>query len=120
MQLNKMTLAWYGSLPFQYYREFIEFFKKESMEDRAKLAGFYLRNLILTNINFWDPSLRLGDMQLMALASWLTHEETKVEEVERVIRKEKEEPLSVITELVSPKAIINNQNLISFDPKLAP
>jgi len=34
-------------------------------------------------------------MQLMELASWLTHEETRVEEVKRVMTKEENEPLYI-------------------------
>ena len=49
------------------------------MEDREKLVDFYMQNLILTYFNFWDPNSRLGYMQLMALPSWLTHEEARVE-----------------------------------------
>jgi len=58
------------------------------MEDKAKLVEFYMHNLTLTNMNFWDPNEILVDIQLMALASWMTHEETRAEEVERVMTKE--------------------------------
>ena len=56
----------------------------------------------------------------MALASLLTHEEKRVEEVKIVMTKEEKEPLYIIVELVSPKATINNHNLISLDPELTP
>jgi len=56
----------------------------------------------------------------MALAYWLTHEETRVEEVKKVMTKEEKGPLYIKAELVSPKAAINNHNLISFDVVLAP
>jgi len=31
----------------------------------------------------WDPNVKLGDLQLMALASWMSHEEVK-----RIVEKE--------------------------------
>lgn len=69
-------------------------------------------------MKFWDPNLRLGDAQLMALASCLAHDqETRVEEVKKVMAKEESEPLYIIVELVSPKALISNHNLISTYPK---
>ena len=65
------------------------------MEDKEKLVEFYTLNLTLTNMIFWDPNARLGDMQLMALASKMTHEETGVREMKRVIIKEEKEPFYI-------------------------
>jgi len=45
-----------------------------SAEDKAKLAEFYLHNMGLLDMNFWDPNAALGDLQLMAMASWMSHE----------------------------------------------
>lgn len=56
----------------------------------------------------------------MALASWLVHEEATVEEVKKVIAKEASEPLYIIVELKTPKAIIRNHSLIFENPKLSP
>jgi len=56
----------------------------------------------------------------MSLASWLNNEETWDEEVKNVKTKEEKEPLYIREELVSPKAIIKNHNLISNDAALAP
>ena len=33
------------------------------------MAEFYLHNMALTDMNVWDPNSRLGDLQLMAMAS---------------------------------------------------
>jgi len=44
------------------------------------------------DMNFWDWNSRLGYMQLMALSSWLIHEETRVEELKRAIEKKKRKP----------------------------
>ena len=59
-------------------------------------------------------------MQLMALAAWLSHEETMDEELKMVMKKEEKEPLYIRADLVSTKVIINNHNLISYDDTLAP
>lgn len=93
LQFQIKTLAQYGSFPFQDYRQFIEFCNQTNMEDMEKLVEFYVHNLTLENMNFWDPNSRLGDMHLMALASWMTHEETRVEEVKKVMEKEEKESL---------------------------
>lgn len=57
------------------------------------MVEFYMHNLILIDMNFWDPNSRMGDVQLMVLASWLTHEEAGVEEVKRIMTRETNEHL---------------------------
>lgn len=89
MQFQIKTLAQHGSMPFQDYKQFIELCDKSSIEDKAKLVVFYMHNLTLTNINVWDANENMGDMKLMALVAWMTHEETKVEEVKKVMSREK-------------------------------
>jgi len=89
------------------------------MEDRAKLAEFYLHNLTIIDMNVWDPNAKLGDLQLMALASWIRHEEARVEEVKRVLAKEEKEPLYTRGDQISSKVVINNHIIISNDAKLA-
>ena len=49
------------------------------MIDKAKMVEFYIDNLVLIDLNIWDPNPRMGDMQLMALASWMVNEETRVQ-----------------------------------------
>ena len=56
----------------------------------------------------------------MALAYWLTFEEEWDKEVKNVISKEEKKPFYIKFELLSPKIVINNKNLISYDPHLAP
>jgi len=48
-----------------------------SVEDKAKITQFYLHNMALIDMNLWDPNARLGDLQLMAMASWMSHEEKR-------------------------------------------
>ena len=43
------------------------------------MAEFYFHNINLTDMNFWDPNVKLGDLKLMALASWMNHEESRAE-----------------------------------------
>lgn len=90
------------------------------MEDKTRLVGFYTHNLTLTNMNFMDPNARLGDTQLTALASWMTHEEVRDEEVKRVMEKEEKEPLYIRVELVSPMVVTSNHRIIYNDVDLAP
>ena len=52
-----------------------------SAEDKVKLAKFYLHNMALTDMNLWDPNVALGDLQLMAMASWISHEEKRAVEI---------------------------------------
>ena len=71
-------------------------------------------------MNHWDPNSRLGNMQLMALAYWLVHEETRLEEVKRVITKEEKEILYIRAQLMSSKSVMRNHSLISNDVVLEP
>ena len=48
LQFQIKTLAQHGSMPFHDYKKFIEFFNQASMEDKEKLAEFYIHNLSLT------------------------------------------------------------------------
>lgn len=80
-------------MSFQYYRQFIELCDNSTLEDKDKLSEFYLCNLSLTNLNVWNPNAELGDLQLMALSSWMSHEEAKAKEVKGIVEKEEREPL---------------------------
>jgi len=46
-------------------------------------------------MNVWDPNAKLGDLQLMDLASWMNHEESRVAEMKRILAKEKNEPIFI-------------------------
>jgi len=45
------------------------------------MVEFYLQNMALTDLNVWDPNVELGDLQLMALVSWMNHEESRATEM---------------------------------------
>ena len=83
------------------------------------MADFYRHNLVLINLNIWDSNPRMGGMKLMALASWMVNEETRSQDMERVIRRENREPLHIMVELFSPRGVINNHIKIERDPELA-
>lgn len=69
LQFQVKTLAQRGTIPFQNYGQFMHLCATSSIEDKAKLAEFYLHNMALPNMNFWDLNVALGDLQLMAMAS---------------------------------------------------
>jgi len=75
-------------MPFQDYRHFIDLCYQSTLEDRAKMSDFYFHNMDLTNMNVWDPNAKLGDLQLMALASWMNHEESRAEEMKKILARE--------------------------------
>ena len=64
-------------MPFQDYRKFMDLCDQRISEDKAKMAEFYLHNMALTDLNMWDPNSMPGDLQLMAMASWMNHEELR-------------------------------------------
>jgi len=44
--------------------------------------------MALTYLNVWDPNAKLGDLQMMALASWMNHEEARVAEMKKILARE--------------------------------
>lgn len=114
------TLAQRGTMPFQHYRQFINLYDQIILEDRAKMSEFYLHNLALTYLNVWDPNSKLGDLKLMALESWINHEEERATEMNKLMAREETEPLKVRFEQSNPMAVISTHNRIANDPKLAP
>lgn len=78
-----------------------------SSEDKAKLSEFYLHNLALPNMNSWDPNAAVWDVQLMAMASWLNHEEKRAAEVQNIMNRELHEPLLIRVEPEDPLVLIS-------------
>ena len=58
-------------------------------------------------------------MQLITLASGIVNEETREQEIRRVMRRENREPLHIREELLNPREVINNHMNIERDPELA-
>ena len=59
------------------------------------MSKFNLHNMTLMDMNVWDPNAELGDLQLMALASWMNHEESRAAEMKKISAREKIEPLMI-------------------------
>jgi hypothetical protein len=95
LQFQINTLAQRGISQLQDPQQFTELCSTSSSEDKAKLAEFYLHNLALPNVVSWDPNTALGDMQLMAFASWLNHEDKRAAEAKAVMNRELNEPLLI-------------------------
>ena len=79
-------------MPFQDYRQFIDLYDQSALEDRAKMAEFFLHNMALIYMNIWDPNAELGDLQLMALASSMNYEKSRAVEMKRILVREKNDP----------------------------
>lgn len=94
-------------MPFQDYKQFTDLCDQSLAEDKAKIAKFYLHNMALIDMKLWDPNARLGDLQLMAMASWMNHEEKRATEIKRLMAKEKNEPLMIRAEPSDPMALIS-------------
>lgn len=84
------------------------------------MAEFYMHNMALIDMNVWDPNVRLGDLQLMAMASWMKHEELRVVEIRRLMIKEQNEPLMIRAEPSDPMALINTHSLLANNPHISP
>lgn len=57
--------------------------------------------MALTNLNVWDPNAKLGDLQQIALASWMSHEEARAKEVKGVLEREERDPLYIRVEHIN-------------------
>jgi len=117
-QIN--NLAQRGITPFQNYHQFAALCGSSSSEDRAKLSEFYLHNLALPNMNAWDPNTVIGDVQLMAMASWMNHEEKRATEVRSIMSRELSEPLMIRAEPDDPLAVISTHQHLANSPQDLP
>lgn len=99
LQFKIKTLAQRGTIPFQDYGQFMHICDHNSVEDKEKLVEFYLHNMELNDKNLWDPNDTLGDLQLMAMASWMIHEEKRSVEIQKLMAKELSEPLMIRAKL---------------------
>jgi len=107
-------------MPFQDYKQFTDLCDQSSAEDKAKIAESYFHNLALTDMKLWDPNASLGDLQLMAMASWMNHEEKRAAEIKKLMEKEKNEPLMIQAKPVNPIALISVHQLLPNNPQSAP
>jgi len=91
-----------------------------SLEHKARLLEFYIHNLALPNMNLWDPNAAVGNVQLVAMASWLNHEEKRVAEVRNVMDRELKEPLMIIAEPADPSTVIYAHQHLANDFQALP
>ena len=110
LQFQIKTLAQRGTMPFQDYRQFIGIFDQSTLEDRAKMTEFYLHNMALKDLNVWDHNEKLGGLKLMALATWMNHDEARAIEMKKILAREQTEPLMIRVEQSNPMAIISTHN----------
>ena len=96
----------------------MDIYKQANMADQEKTAKFYAHNLVLTNLDTWDPNPTMGDMQLMDLVSWMMNEDTRATEIWWVMRRRNRETLHIRPELFSPRVVILNRRGIERDPPL--
>ena len=57
-------------------------------------------------------------MKLMALASWMSNAEDR-EEVKKAMKREGKEPLQIRAEIINPRGVINNHQMIADEANLA-
>jgi len=72
-----------------------------------------MHNLALTYLNVWDPNENLGDLQLMALVSWMSHDEARAKEMKLIVEKVEKEPLYIRAEQINSMVVITNHKIIS-------
>ena len=98
----------------------MELCDQSTPKDKVEMAEFYLHNIALIDMNVWDPNAKLGDMQLMAMSSWINHEELRAAEMKRLLIKEQNEPLMIRAKPSDPMALINTHNFLSNDLQISP
>jgi len=103
-------------MPFQDYKQLMDLCDQTSSEDKAKIVEFYMHNMALTEMNVWDPNGRLGDLQLMAMASWMNHEELMAAKIRNFMIKEQNEPLMIRARPSNPMPLISTHNLLANNP----
>jgi len=69
-------------------------------------------------MNIWDPNPYRGDTQLLALSSYLRHEEIIVEEINKTMDGELREPLWIRNEHQNASILISTHVILAEDPKI--
>ena len=79
-----------------------------------------MHNFTLPNMNAWNPNTVIGDVQLMSMASWMNHEEKRVEKVCNLIGRDLSEPLMIIAKPDNPSAMISAHQHLDNSPQDLP
>lgn len=119
-QFQIKTLTQRGTIPFHDYGQFMHLCDHSSAKDKVKLEEFYLHNMALTDMNLWDPNATLRDLQLIAMASWMSHEENRAMEIQKMMAKDLSEPLMIRAEPVEPLALIYVHQHLAANPQVVP
>ena len=80
------------------------------------MAEFYLHNFTLLDMNAWDPNMVIGYVQLIAMVSWMNHEEKTAAEVRNLIGRELSESLMIRVELDNPSTMIRTHQHLANNP----
>jgi hypothetical protein len=94
--------------------------KHATWRKRARMCEFYLHNIILPHPYKWNPNPYVGDVQMMAFASWLRHEEMREEELKKYKEDEFQTPLWIRVEAARPGDVITSHHNLSLDKEIAP
>lgn len=76
--------------------------------------------MALTDMNLWDPNVALGDLQLLAMASWMNHEEKRAVEIKKMMTKELSEPLMIRAEPADTLTLIYAHQHLAANPQFLP
>ena len=71
-------------------------------------------------MNLWDPNVAVGDVKLMAMASWLNHEEKRAAEIRNIMNRELSELLMIREKLEDPPALIYAHQHLAKNPQVLP
>ena len=71
-------------------------------------------------MNAWDPNTVIGDVQLMAMASCMNHEEKRAAKVRSIIGRELNEPLMIRAESDDPSVVISTHQHLANSPQDLP
>lgn len=91
-----------------------ELLRRQLQEKKTHLA--YMTSLSIETLQCKTP----WDLQLMAMASWMNHEELMAVEMKRLLIKEYNKPLMISIEPSDPMALISRHNLLANDPQFGP
>ena len=76
--------------------------------------------MALPDMNLWDPYSALRDLHLMAMASWMSHEEKRAGEIQKIMEKELSDPLMIRAEPIEPLALIYAHEHVAANPQVLP
>jgi hypothetical protein len=76
--------------------------------------------MVLPHPYKWNPNPYVGDVQIMALAYWLRHEELREAELKKYKEDEIQSPLWIRVEATNLREVIPSHSILSTDKGIAP